>query len=170
LLFPEDQVDLVAQSAPGAGAWLALPATSTTIHDEAFHQDPSKWIVAYMAWAGVRLPSAVTNSRHLHTHGRGHTLQKSATHLTLSHLLSCTYGGHCTWKHNVVRDEFCKQARAGGIMATRKRSKDNKSRDTKLMFRRIDLKTIDIRGGAQHYDVAITHHPTMARKGHRGPP
>ena len=139
LLFPEDQVDLMAQSAPGAGAWLALPATSTTIRDEAFHQDPSKWIVAYKAWAGVRLPTAVTNSRHLHTHGKGHTLQKSATHLTLSHLLSCTYGGHCTWRHNVVRDEFCKQAREGGMMATRecslpgvrKRSKDNTSRDTK---------------------------------------
>ena len=41
LLFPEDQVDLMAQSAPGAGAWLALPATSTTIRDEAFHQDPA---------------------------------------------------------------------------------------------------------------------------------
>ena len=176
LLFPEDQVDLMAQSAPGAGAWLALPATSTTIRDEAFHQDPSKWIVAYKAWAGVRLPTAVTNSRHLHTHGKGHTLQKSATHLTLSHLLSCTYGGHCTWRHNVVRDEFCKQAREGGMMATRecslpgvrKRSKDNTSRDTKLTFRRTDLKTIDIRGGARHYDVAITH-PTMARKDHRSP-
>ena len=88
LLFPEDQVDLMAQSAPGAGAWPALPATSTTIHDEAFHQDPSKRIVAYKAWAGVRLPATVTHSRYLHTHGKGHTLHKSATHLALSYLLS----------------------------------------------------------------------------------
>jgi hypothetical protein len=29
LLFPEDQMDLMAQSAPRAGAWLALSATST---------------------------------------------------------------------------------------------------------------------------------------------
>jgi hypothetical protein len=38
LLFPEDQVDLMAKSAPGAGAWLVLPATKTTIREEAFHQ------------------------------------------------------------------------------------------------------------------------------------
>ena len=54
------------------------------------------------------------------------------------------------------------------LPGVRKRSKDNTSRDTKLTFRRTDLKTIDIRGGARHYDVAITH-PTMARKDHRSP-
>jgi hypothetical protein len=166
----------MAQSAPGAGAWLALLATSTTIHDEAFYQDPNKRIVAYKTWVGVCLPSAVTNCRHLHTHGKGHTLQKTTTYVTLSHLLSCTYGGYCTWRHNVVRDEFCKQAKEGGMMATRecslpgvhKSSKDNKSRDMKLTFRRTDFKTIDIRSGARHYDVAITH-LSMARKDHPQP-
>ena len=41
-------------------------------------------------------------------------------------------------------------------------------RDTKLTFRRTDLKTIDVRGGSQHYDVAITT-PTMKDKDHLRP-
>ena len=43
------------------------------------------------------------------------------------------------------------------LPGVRKRSNDNKSRDTKLTFRRTDLKTIGIRGEARHCDVAITH-------------
>ena len=132
--------------------------------------------MAYKAWAGVRLPTAVTNSRHLHTHGKGHMLQKSATHLTLSHLLSCTYGGHCTWRHNVVRVEFFLTGQRGwydgypGVFPPRSAQawQGQQVPRYNLTFRRTDLKTIDIRGGARHYDVAITH-PTMARKDHYTP-
>ena len=77
--------------------------------------------------------------------------QPSQSVSPVSHLP--THGGHCTWRHNVfvVRDEFCKQSREGGMIATREcslpgvrvrnRSKDHKSRDTKLVFLRTDLKT-----------------------------
>ena len=41
-LYPEDEVDLRAQGAPGAGAWLALPASNTTINDDMVQQDPRR--------------------------------------------------------------------------------------------------------------------------------
>ena len=39
-LYPEDEVDLRAQGAPGTGAWLAVPASNTTINDGVVQQDP----------------------------------------------------------------------------------------------------------------------------------
>ena len=56
LLYSEELVDITAQSAPGAGAWLSLPSVNTTINDDVVHQDSKRWIVAYRAWAGVPLP------------------------------------------------------------------------------------------------------------------
>jgi hypothetical protein len=66
-LYPEDEVDLRAQGAPGAGAWLVLPASNTTINDDVVQQDPQRWEVAYKVWAGVPLSPEATLSRHLHT-------------------------------------------------------------------------------------------------------
>jgi hypothetical protein len=59
-------------------------------------------------WAGVQLSPEVTLSRHLHTVNTVHGPHKKAVLLSLSHLLSCTKGGHCNRRHNDVRDEIGK--------------------------------------------------------------
>jgi hypothetical protein len=79
-LYLEDEVDLRAQSAPGADVWLSLPI------NDVVQQDPQRYEVSYKVWAGVPLPLEVTLSRHLHTANTGP--QKETVPLSLSHLPS----------------------------------------------------------------------------------
>jgi hypothetical protein len=92
-LYPEDEVDLMEHSAPGAGAWLSLHASNTTINGGVVHQDPPRWEAAYKVWAGTPLPPEATLSRHLHTTNTVHGPQKQAVPLTLIHLLSWLHQG-----------------------------------------------------------------------------
>ena len=156
----------------GAGAWLGLPASNTTINDDVVQQDPQRWEVAYKMWAGVPLPPEVTLSRHLHTVNTVHGPQKKAVPLSTSHLLSCTKGGHCNARHNDVRDEISKMCRTAGMQVSREcllpevRRVVNGVRESRLSQLRTDLRTTDDRGNHQHYDVAITQ-PTRKEGDHK---
>jgi hypothetical protein len=129
-LYPENEVDLRAQGALGAGAWLSLPSSNTTINDDVVQQDP-RWEVAYKVWAGVPMPPEVALSRHLHTVNTVHVPQKEAVPLSLSHLLSCTKGGHCNGRHNDGGDESSKMCRTADMQVSRDWDQEEGGEDVK---------------------------------------
>ena len=187
-------MDLRVQGAPGAGAWLALPTSDTTINDDVVQQDPQRCEVAHKMWAGVPLPPEVTLSRRFHTVNTVHGPQKKAVPLSTSHLLSCTKGGHCNARHNDVRDEISKMCRTAGMQVSREcllpevRRVVNGVRESRLSQLRTDLRTTDDPLTWQSHtqrgkkattrrcyrrlttESARSYRSTAATKGHTSPP